>query len=61
MKKRKIRAKLPYPKNVQDPEQLFALICFDNYIKGQLGEKIPGNESREAYKELERLILYYKT
>jgi len=59
MKKRKIRAKLPYPLNLQEPDRLFDLICFENYIAGQMGQNIPVDKSREVYKELAKLIKYY--
>jgi hypothetical protein len=58
--KRKIRAKLPYPLNVQDPAQLFDLICFQNWLRGNTDSKIPVDESRKAYEEIVRLIKYYE-
>lgn len=61
MKKRKIRAKLPYPLNVQDPDQLFDLICVQNYMKGQFDEKMPVDQNRKAFEEIKRLVKYYET
>jgi 5-formaminoimidazole-4-carboxamide-1-beta-D-ribofuranosyl 5'-monophosphate synthetase len=58
--KRKIRAKLPYPMNVQDPDQLFDLICVKNYMAGQFDRNLPVDESRKEFQEVLRLKEYYK-
>jgi hypothetical protein len=44
-------------KGLKDPDQIFDLICVANYFAGNFDQKIPVNESREAFEVLKKIIL----
>jgi hypothetical protein len=41
------------PKRV---DEMFALVCFNNYIAGQFGQKIPVDKSREVFEKIKKLL-----
>ena len=36
-------------KGLKDPDQMFDLICLNNYLAGQFDRNIPVDESREIF------------
>lgn len=55
METKKIKLPLGY-RNVKDPDLLFDLVCFRNFMAGNMDIQIPVEESRQVFEEIKRLL-----
>ena len=54
--KKKICKRLKYPYNIKNPDELFDLICFKNWMMGNMNANIPVEESREIFEKIKCLL-----
>ncbi len=41
---------------LKDPDRIFDLICFHNYIEGKLNRDIPVEDSRKMFERIKKLL-----
>lgn len=41
---------------LKDPDQLFDLVCFRNYVCGDMDLNIPVSESRKVFERIKKLL-----
>ena len=47
-------------KFMKDIDEIFDLVCFENYIRGKFNQNIPVDESRIVFKRIKKLITNLK-